>query len=439
MVELQAGQVYRLEIGSGGIGSSSASTGWFAQNGQATRFLQRTDDLDWRVLAEAGAGFGAGSYNAKFQYSPGGQGGFSSPHPSHLETHLGSPGSPSRSDLRGPAEILSPERLLGSSALACDAGDPSSCEDSGKPNLPQCCKGGSCYGGMQRFISGLSVTELCIRAGVRQPCGDTPGAPRVACSDSSPIDWFLTCSSSFRLGSNDMRSSYCYGFVNEANRSQPDLYYSHTDPFTRSNSISSGPLGGNAVVGQGAAASRNAGEGGRGSCPVMWLPSESTRQAIVEGLAGQSGRPGMATLSRCRRRGAYILALQRCRGAEPEVSEVSSAHRDELGWTLHGLWPEGAQNCKGAEFDLGQLSDLRARLEVHWPSCRGSQVSEQFWRWEWLKHGACFGTDQHRYFKLAMDLLEQHSAACDGWTSEECRLCITADFKLCKGLPQVPH
>ncbi|CAK0859843.1 unnamed protein product [Prorocentrum cordatum] len=422
LVEMKAGQTYRIEVGDGGTPGSQGNS---AQNGRATRLLQRTEASDWKVLAEAAGGFGAGKFNADFQYSPGGQGGFSSPHRSHVETHPGSAGSASRSELVLPSKILPPERLVGPVELVCDEAKPGdSCMCDGTKQLS--CSGPWSWdsGGLTTSINvnGQALNNFRTRVDARLPCGDIY-PPRIGCRVESPADWFLTCSSAFRLGSTDSSFMHCHGAAIEQVVGHGDGHgHAHPGPWASKIEVAlQGPLGGSAVVGRGAASAAAAGHGGGGFCPVMLRSGGEGAPAVVQGHAGSAGKAGLATLSQCRRRGAYVLALQRCRAGRGA-------------WTLHGLWPEGAQDCSGDAFRLGGLGGLRARMSAAWPSCSVRSSAEGFWEHEWRKHGTCFGTDQMRYFELSLQLLEKHSGACAGWTSDECRLCLTADFELCAGL-----
>ncbi|CAE7473708.1 unnamed protein product [Symbiodinium sp. CCMP2592] len=82
MVEVKAGRTYRVEAGRGGKG---AIGGHGAESGQSSRFLEKDDAGEWHVLAEARGGFGAGSFDQKLNFSPGGQGGAVPNFPAHAE------------------------------------------------------------------------------------------------------------------------------------------------------------------------------------------------------------------------------------------------------------------------------------------------------------------------------------------------------------------
>eukprot|EP00444_Apocalathium_aciculiferum_P062742 CAMPEP_0183592078 /NCGR_PEP_ID=MMETSP0371-20130417/167376_1 /TAXON_ID=268820 /ORGANISM="Peridinium aciculiferum, Strain PAER-2" /LENGTH=105 /DNA_ID=CAMNT_0025803579 /DNA_START=29 /DNA_END=342 /DNA_ORIENTATION=+ len=86
IVEFRSGHTYRVEVGKGGAGSSNGKS---AEAGYTTRLVEERPGEVWRVLAEAGGGFGSGAYNKDMNYIPGGQGGVSKPHGSHLENNPG--------------------------------------------------------------------------------------------------------------------------------------------------------------------------------------------------------------------------------------------------------------------------------------------------------------------------------------------------------------
>lgn len=265
----------------------------------------------------------------------------------------------------------------------------------------------------------------------RQPCGDA--SKRVGCTHTSPWDFFLTCSDSFDLGIN---GSHCHGIacvkigslcaLNEDDRSTTTNPQSPLE-------ANVGPRGGYpAVVSHWH--SQSAGAGGDGACPTLLHARQpeshlgSPRNLVLvpsspQGAQGWTGLDGLAVVSRCTRKGAYTLALQRCSAATGTA------------WTLHGLWPAGVAHCSGPGFDLNTLPQpMRERLSQHWPSCSQGSTDAAFWEHEWNKHGQCLGTDLEKYFQIALDLLEKHSGRCEQ-TTGECRLCLTKDFELCGDLP----
>lgn len=58
---------------------------------------------------------------------------------------------------------------------------------------------------------------------------------------------------------------------------------------------------------------------------------------------------------------------------------------------------------------IKQISDLRERMEVNWPSLNcPSSNSSKFWKHEWVKHGTCSESvlDQHAYFEATLNIKE---------------------------------
>ncbi|KAF3431467.1 hypothetical protein FNV43_RR26198 [Rhamnella rubrinervis] len=82
---------------------------------------------------------------------------------------------------------------------------------------------------------------------------------------------------------------------------------------------------------------------------------------------------------------------------------------------IHGLWPTYNNhsfpgNCnRNSGFDGSEISDLRERMQVSWPSLNcPSSNSSKFWKHEWVKHGTCSESvlDQHGYFEAALSIKE---------------------------------
>ena len=67
-------------------------------------------------------------------------------------------------------------------------------------------------------------------------------------------------------------------------------------------------------------------------------------------------------------------------------------------FTLHGLWPK-KNYCK-AKFELSPL--MLKVLEKYMPGAK-----DGFAKYEWRKHGTCFGTDAETYFLTAIKLTQQ--------------------------------
>ncbi|QCI28611.1 ribonuclease T2 family protein [Caminibacter pacificus] len=70
-------------------------------------------------------------------------------------------------------------------------------------------------------------------------------------------------------------------------------------------------------------------------------------------------------------------------------------------FTLHGLWPKNRNYCHiGYKFKLSPL--MWKVLEKFMPGAK-----DGFARYEWKKHGTCFGTDAQTYFLTAVKLTQQ--------------------------------
>lgn len=96
---------------------------------------------------------------------------------------------------------------------------------------------------------------------------------------------------------------------------------------------------------------------------------------------------------------AYTLAVswvpEYCHGnADREASQFECAAGNHFGWTLHGLWPDGAgkdwpQYCRGVEL----LPEATIRANI----C--ATPSAQLQQHEWAKHGSCMNIPANAYFK----------------------------------------
>lgn len=78
-------------------------------------------------------------------------------------------------------------------------------------------------------------------------------------------------------------------------------------------------------------------------------------------------------------------------------------------WTLHGLWPNHGIHCMPQwKFNMTEIEDLRNEMDAYWPNLL-HPTSEEFWKYEWYKHGTCATTveslnSQHKYFSKALEL-----------------------------------
>lgn len=89
-------------------------------------------------------------------------------------------------------------------------------------------------------------------------------------------------------------------------------------------------------------------------------------------------------------------------------------------WTLHGVWPSrvGALamsypcDCDTRQFDVSQVSSIKAQLDNYWPSFHSN---EAFWAHEWTKHGTCADNaqmkDELSFFTQGLQLRESHDIA----------------------------
>ena len=73
--------------------------------GSSSRFWEKSPGRVWRLVAEAGGGFGAGKLHGSLLFSPGGQGGFAWSNSSQVQKLHGMNGQSSRSDLEVSAAI----------------------------------------------------------------------------------------------------------------------------------------------------------------------------------------------------------------------------------------------------------------------------------------------------------------------------------------------
>ncbi|CAE7560178.1 unnamed protein product [Symbiodinium sp. CCMP2456] len=377
LVEVKGGHTYRIEAGRGGRGSSGRGG---AADGQSSRMLEKGRSGEWRVLAEAGGGSGAGSFDGSLNFFPGGRGGTAPKLPARMSAVPGQAGTPSRYSLLSDHPILSPENLgLKEWYSYSQYSGPERPKRLFPKGMSLTCS--QPQGGLgTRDYSNDEVYTLpprCRATNARCPARD----------NSQHRDYFLTCSSA----GFSIRGEACVG------AQWPQS-----------------PPAGQGATGVGLAAKMRSGWGGNGGCPQIKAGSKTELQA----MAGGDGHNGSAILRRCKREGAYTLALQRCPGSH--------------GWTIHGLWPRGVRNCdRSLDFDVSALSALQTQLSTQWPSCSRQVKDAAFWEHEWQKHGTCFGNSLVHYFELTLRLLGQHSHACDGFTSKDCWLCLTENFELC--------
>lgn len=84
-------------------------------------------------------------------------------------------------------------------------------------------------------------------------------------------------------------------------------------------------------------------------------------------------------------------------------------------WTIHGMWPtkrgtKGPNDCAiNHRFDVGQVTTIRGDLNYYWPNLIASASNENFWSYEWRKHGTCALDheeldSQFKYFQRALEI-----------------------------------
>ena len=396
LVEVKAGRTYRVEAGHGG---RSGAGGRGAERGQSSRMLEKSDVGEWLVVAEAGGGVGAGSFDDKSQFSPGGQGGAAPDLRAHISTASGRRGQPSRSRLQLSDTILSPDALQTlphrlfdhSMDLACHKVAPTS-----RSGSEYACRDPVPYDYYR------SLPPVCMVQNARRPV-----------ARDWDWDYFVSCDVS------------CVG-----------------------TEWPSSPSGGSAAMATGLAEQVKAGQGGNGSCPQK----RQSFKASLENKPGNDGKDGLGILRHCRREGAYTLALQRCEGSSSwtvhglwprGVRDCANTALDVS--ALSGLqpqmvsqWPSCLPSTE-AGFWLENLEYSAAIAGMRITQCSvkfhlRTQEAEDFWQHEWQKHGTCFSSSPVHYFELTLRLFDRHSHACVDFTSRDCRLCLLGARFLVSGL-----
>lgn len=99
----------------------------------------------------------------------------------------------------------------------------------------------------------------------------------------------------------------------------------------------------------------------------------------------------------------------------PTVCKEVNRCRDSLDyWTIHGLWPDRAEDCNQSwHFNLNEIKDLLRDMKIYWPDViHPSSNRSQFWKHEWDKHGTCAAqvdalNSERKYFGKSLDLYKQ--------------------------------
>ncbi|XP_065833354.1 ribonuclease T2-like isoform X2 [Oscarella lobularis] len=107
-------------------------------------------------------------------------------------------------------------------------------------------------------------------------------------------------------------------------------------------------------------------------------------------------------------------------------------------WNIHGLWPEGLQNCNSSDvLHRSDIEDLWGNLERDWVDAINPQDPLKFWAKEWKKHGTCWLNNEntrnaHDYFSTTLQLYEKFDVSTmlsrQGITPTEERSYTSAQF-----------
>ncbi|XP_064270103.1 ribonuclease T2 isoform X3 [Passer domesticus] len=97
----------------------------------------------------------------------------------------------------------------------------------------------------------------------------------------------------------------------------------------------------------------------------------------------------------------------------PQQMNANDCHDPPKYWTIHGLWPDRAEDCnKTWHFNVTEIKDLMSDMRHYWPDVLHSSLNRtQFWKHEWDKHGTCAATlevlnSQKKYFGKAIELYQ---------------------------------
>jgi len=121
----------------------------------------------------------------------------------------------------------------------------------------------------------------------------------------------------------------------------------------------------------------------------------------------------------------YELRMQKCK-------QGATAGK----MTLHGLWAEWGNGCKGAAYDASLMTSIKTELESKWVSCpEDGNENDSFWSHEWTKHGTCSGMDQLTFFKKTLSLFDQHVKECPD--SDDCAICFTKTLDALETCPSM--
>jgi ribonuclease T2 len=175
-----------------------------------------------------------------------------------------------------------------------------------------------------------------------------------------------------------------------------------------------------------------AGDPGPGVRPVPAAGEDRGPEAVPrsESAAGEPRETKPVAADAPSPAGRFVLAASwlpafcELRGRRPECRDRFAASRgdDSPAFSLHGLWPQPRENvfCRVPDrqrdlaergpwsrlpvLDLGAAT--RARLEDIMPGTRS-----YLHRYQWTKHGSCYGMDEDAYYRHSVALMEQLNAS----------------------------
>ncbi|XP_062503322.1 ribonuclease Oy-like isoform X1 [Corticium candelabrum] len=104
-----------------------------------------------------------------------------------------------------------------------------------------------------------------------------------------------------------------------------------------------------------------------------------------------------------------------CTANPDDGCRVPPSWNSDARWTIHGLWPavdnaRGPSYCNSSyKFNVNSVKDLLPELKYVWPSVFADSSDNNFWSYEWRKHGTCamsvdFLNDEHDFFETAISI-----------------------------------
>lgn len=158
---------------------------------------------------------------------------------------------------------------------------------------------------------------------------------------------------------------------------------------------------------------------GAGESPPMAAPGGAPSMALpkVPPPARPSSMAGQFVLA-----ASWLPAFCEGRDRTPECRAQTPERADARRFSLHGLWPQpiGNQYCgvsnsareRSRSGSWGRLPspDLDRQTQGDLAERMPGYLSDLH-RYQWAKHGTCYGTDADTYFDHAMALLDQLNAS----------------------------